>query len=57
LPSGKIIPVNWVPIIAGWYKRKFPVMNLIARPLSDEDIANVAAFFASLPGTPKGAKK
>ncbi len=38
-------------------KRKFPVMNLLARQLSDADIANVAAYFAGLPRTPKGARK
>ncbi len=38
-------------------KRKFPEMNLLARQLSDADIANLAAYFAGLPATPKGAKK
>ena len=38
-------------------KRKFSVMNLLARQLSDADIANLAAYFAGLPCTPKGAKK
>ncbi len=38
-------------------KRKFPVMNLMTRQLSDADIANVAAYFAGLPCTPIGAKK
>lgn len=36
--------------------RKNPVMNAIAAQLSPEDMANVAAFFASLPGADKGAK-
>ena len=38
-------------------KRKFPVMNLLTRQLSDADIANLAAYFASLPRTPEGGKK
>ena len=38
-------------------KRKFPLMNLMTRQLSDADIANLAAYFAGLPCTPKGAKK
>ncbi len=38
-------------------KRKFPEMNLLARQLSDVDIANLSAYFAGLPCTPKGAKK
>ena len=38
-------------------KRKFPEMNLLARQLSDVDIVNLAAYFAGLPCTPKGAKK
>ena len=39
-------------------KRKFPVMNLMTKQLSDADIDNLAAYFASLPGSlPKGAKK
>lgn len=38
-------------------KRRFPVMNLLARQLSDADIANLAAYFADLPGAPKGANK
>lgn len=36
--------------------RKNPVMNAIAAQLSPDDMANVAAFFASLPGADKGAK-
>lgn len=32
------------------------IMNAIAAQLSAEDIANVAAYFASLPGAPAGAK-
>ena len=38
-------------------KRKFPEMNLIVKLLSDADIANLAAYFAGLPCTPKGARK
>lgn len=38
-------------------QRKFPEMNLLARQLSDADIANLAAYFSSLPATPEGAKK
>lgn len=29
--------------------RKNPIMSPLAKPLSDEDIANLAAYFASLP--------
>ncbi|HEX7249307.1 MAG TPA: cytochrome P460 family protein, partial [Burkholderiales bacterium] len=36
--------------------RKNPVMNAIAAQLSPEDIANVAAYFASLPGAGAAAK-
>jgi cytochrome c553 len=36
--------------------RKNPVMNAIAAQLSPDDMTNVAAFFASLPGADKGAK-
>ena len=36
--------------------RKNPLMNAIAAQLSLEDIANVAAYFASLPGPAPGAK-
>lgn len=36
--------------------RKNPLMNAIAGQLSDEDIANVAAYFSSLPGAEIGAK-
>jgi len=36
--------------------RKNPIMNAIAAQLSAEDMANVAAFFAALPGAEKGAK-
>src|SRR5690348_8789714 len=36
--------------------RKNPIMNPIAAQLSPDDIANVAAYFASLPGAPSGAK-
>jgi len=32
-------------------------MNVIAEQLSDADIANLAAFFASQPGAPGGAAK
>ncbi len=38
-------------------ERKSQEMNLIAKQLSDADIANVAAYFAGLPATPEGAKK
>ena len=38
-------------------KRKNIEMNLIVKPLSDADIANVAAYFAGLPCAPKGAAK
>lgn len=38
-------------------KRRSPVMNLMARPLSDADMANLAAYYSSLPCTAKGAKK
>jgi cytochrome c553 len=36
--------------------RKNPLMNPIAAQLSAEDMANVAAYFASLPGAATGAK-
>jgi len=36
--------------------RKNPVMNAMAAQLSPEDIANVAAYFASLPGAGASAK-
>jgi cytochrome c553 len=36
--------------------RKNPIMNAIAAQLSPEDMANVAAYFAALPGAEKGAK-
>jgi len=36
--------------------RKNPTMNPIAAKLTPEDIANVAAYFSSLPGAPAGAK-
>jgi hypothetical protein len=36
--------------------RKSPIMNAIAAQLSAEDIANVAAYFASQPGAGQGAK-
>ncbi len=36
--------------------RKNPIMNAIAAQLSAEDMANVAAYFAALPGAEKGAK-
>jgi cytochrome c553 len=36
--------------------RKAPVMNAMAAQLSGDDIANVAAFFSSLPGAPGAAK-
>lgn len=36
--------------------RKAPIMNPIAAQLSPEDMANVAAYFASLPGAPAAAK-
>ena len=36
--------------------RKNPIMNAIAAQLGAEDIANVAAFFASQPGATTGAK-
>ena len=36
--------------------RKNPIMNAIASQLSPEDIANVAAYFASLPGAGAAAK-
>lgn len=36
--------------------RKNPIMNPIASQLSAEDMANVAAYFASLPGAATGAK-
>ena len=37
--------------------RKNPVMNAIAAQLNNDDIANVAAYFASLPGAPSTAAK
>ena len=37
--------------------RKSDEMNYIAKQLSDADIANVAAYFASLPGAPGRAGK
>ena len=36
--------------------RKHPIMGAIAKQLSDTDIADVAAYFASLPGAASGAK-
>jgi cytochrome c553 len=36
--------------------RKNPIMNAIAAQLSADDMVNVAAWFASLPGAEKGAK-
>jgi cytochrome c553 len=36
--------------------RKNPIMNAIAAQLSPEDMANVAAYFAALPGAEKGAR-
>ena len=36
--------------------RKNPVMNAMAAQLSSDDIANVAAYFATLPGAPATAK-
>ena len=36
--------------------RKNPIMNAIAAQLSHEEIANVAAYFASQPGATPGAK-
>ncbi len=36
--------------------RKNPIMNAVAGQLSAEDIANVAAYFSSLPGPDTGAK-
>lgn len=36
--------------------RKNPIMNAIASQLSAQEIANVAAYFSSLPGAPTGAK-
>ena len=36
--------------------RKNPIMNAIAAQLSADDIANAAAYFASLPGPESGAK-
>ncbi len=38
-------------------KRKNLEMNLIAKQLSDTDIANVAAYFASLPCASRRARK
>ena len=37
-------------------RRKNVEMSLIVKNVSDSDIANLAAYFASLPCTPKGAK-
>jgi cytochrome c553 len=36
-------------------KRKNEIMNAIANQLSNEDIENVSAFFASLPGAPSSS--
>src|ERR1700692_4287576 len=36
--------------------RKNPLMNAIAAQLTAEDMANAAAYFASLPGPETGAK-
>jgi cytochrome c553 len=36
--------------------RKNPMMNAIAAQLSAQDMADVAAYFASLPGAPSGAR-
>ena len=36
--------------------RKAPIMNAMAAQLSPEDMANVAAYFASLPGAATAAK-
>lgn len=36
--------------------RKAPIMNAIAAQLSAEDVANVAAYFASLPGAAPGGR-
>jgi len=36
--------------------RKNPIMNAMAAQLSADDIANVAVYFASLPGAPAAAK-
>src|SRR3989442_8360987 len=36
--------------------RKNPIMNAMAGQLSVDEIGNVAAYFASLPGAPSGAK-
>jgi hypothetical protein len=36
--------------------RKNPIMNAIAAQLSPEDMANVAAYFAALPGPTTGSK-
>jgi cytochrome c553 len=36
--------------------RKHPIMNAIAAQLSAEDIADAAAYFASQPGAPAGAR-
>ncbi len=33
----------------GGQDRKNPIMNAMAQPLSDQDIANIAAYFSSLP--------
>jgi len=37
-------------------ERKSEVMNAIAAPLSDDEMQNVAAYFASLPGAPASAR-
>ncbi len=66
-----ISEVRWIPNLAGqkgFYlarqlkafksgKRKDSLMNPIAEQLSAADIANVAAFFASLPGAAKSTEK
>jgi len=36
--------------------RKNPIMNAMAAQLTGDEIANVAAYFASLPGAPTAAK-
>ena len=38
-------------------KRKNAMMNAVAKQVGKSDIANVTAFFASLPGAPKSADK
>src|SRR5437667_5772841 len=37
--------------------RKNPIMNAIAGQLAPDEIANVAAYFSSLPGAPPGGAK